>query len=203
MHSRGSASPVSHCRQRVSFTSLPWNKSCTQVRTGRLRAAAALVAAWLSSCREGERAFMAAPVAAFVGLRALVGLAPRLEALLELREQSRETRRAADLPSFSNASEMSFSSQFRNSWASCSTTWHSSTVVQHGRSYIMRGSNSKSTNRRRVGTLNSLGQSSTGASGGPAQCRLAVVCCHTPAGSCITACSSKHVRAHRPDACRS
>ena len=88
------------------------------MRTGLLRAAAALAAAWLSSCRLGERCCASAD--AFVGLRpaALVGEAARLLLRLLLREASREARRAAVAaarPSFSSTSEMSLSSQLRNS----------------------------------------------------------------------------------------
>lgn len=99
---------------------LTWNRSCTHVRTGRLRAAAALAAAALSSCRLGDRP--GPPPCPLVGLRALVGLCAREEAREEAREASREARRAADCAarsSFSSASLMSFSSQLRNSWASC------------------------------------------------------------------------------------
>lgn len=99
---------------------LAWNRSCTQVRTGLLRAAAALAAAWLSCCNEGERpdAPMDEPL---VGLRALVGEEAREEAREEVREASRDARRAAAAAaraSFSSTSLMSFSSQLRNSWAS-------------------------------------------------------------------------------------
>ena len=99
-----------------------WNRSCTQVRTGRLRAAAALAAAALSICRLGLRPCMP-PAGDLAGLRAdLVGLPARLlERLLE-REASREARRTAACAarsSFSSTSAMSLSSQLRNSWASC------------------------------------------------------------------------------------
>lgn len=83
-----------------------WNNSCTQVRTGRLRCAAALAAAWLSICRLGLRACMPPPpppplllpppAAALAGLRAcLVGEAARLLLRLLLREPSRDDRRLA------------------------------------------------------------------------------------------------------------
>jgi hypothetical protein len=86
-----------------------------------LRAAAALAAAWLSCCSEGERPD--APIEdALVGLRPLVGEEAREEERDEVREASRDARRAAAAAaraSFSSTSLMSFSSQLRNSWASC------------------------------------------------------------------------------------
>lgn len=95
------AQPCSWCARAPPLT---WNKSWTQVRTGRLRCAAALAAAWLSICRLGLRPCSPPPppllpppaAAALVGLRAcLVGEAARLLLRLLLREPSREERRLA------------------------------------------------------------------------------------------------------------